>query len=70
MTTLPASDPRSFGAHLARVFPPDCPACGKPVAVSKHWGEWACSDSECVNAHGPGPGGGHVFPPGSGRDSH
>lgn len=42
-----------------------CPECGKPVAVSKHWQEWACSDPECVKAHGPGPGGGYVLPPGS-----
>lgn len=36
-----------------------CPACGSSTYVAKRWGEWACSDSDCVNAHGAGPGGGH-----------
>ncbi|MFC5178476.1 hypothetical protein [Nocardioides taihuensis] len=38
-----------------------CPECGKPVRVAPRWHEWACSDPDCVKAHGPGPGGGHAL---------
>lgn len=36
-----------------------CPECGVAVVVAETWGEWACADPDCVNAHGDAPGGGH-----------
>lgn len=36
----------------------NCPSCHKPLWWSALYKEWACSDPNCINAHGPGVGGG------------
>lgn len=40
--------------------PDTCPKCGQPKLHNKRYNEWACSDPDCVMAHGSGPGGGHT----------